>query len=850
MAAGDDVLLQALNGNLAVNAAVDAGKQAGDDASLLASLGITQSGNITAGGTIDAEAQGGSIDMADGAAAVAGGNIRYLAAQDADVTGLDGANVRVEAAGGNVTDAGDLAADVSAATAQLVAGGSVGGPAAAAIDTAVGTLAARASGGSVYVSEADALTIGTVAAIGVNRIGLDSSTTPQAGVELAGASASGNVKIEAGGELTVSKAVSAGDDVLLRALNGNVALNVGVTAGDDVSVLASAGITQTAEGDIAAGGTIDVAAQGGSIDMADGATAVAGGNIRYLAAQGADVTGLDGANVRVEAAGGNVTDAGDLAADVSAATAQLVAGGSVGGPAAAAIDTAVGTLAARASGGSVYVSEADALTIGTVAAIGVNRIGLDSSTTPQAGVELAGASASGNVKIEAGGEQTVSAAVTAGDDVLLRALSGNVVLKGAVTAGDDVSVLAALGITQTAAGDIAAGGTIDVEAAGGLIDLAEGAEARTTAGGNIRYAATGDVVLDGVLNAGAGDVAVTAGGGITDHGNGITVSANGFANGNDDVNIFARQVSLRATGDIGDAGAGTSGTRPFNPITVVADEVAAQGASVAVYGKADLMIGSVGDITVTRVMLNDANVDVTSAGLSGINAGCGSVNLMADQSVIDGNDTGVDIAAGALVISAGQIIGAGDAGNSIDALEISLCGSSAPADIWINNVAGGSDRTVLAFLDTAGGVDDPVASAANGSGALIFINGQYVGGDPTFVQLFAAAEAFPAETPELKSRQGVFGDPFFLHDQLDINEPVALGLIDFILAEKATITGDPEIPADAYIEILSGGLSPSSSIWFGTKTEGGKTQTGKPGTEKKEQAETAKPVPVQISALR
>jgi hypothetical protein len=73
----------------------------------------------------------------------------------------------------------------------------------------------------------------------------------------------------------------------------------------------------------------------------------------------------------------------------------------------------------------------------------------------------------------------------------------------------------------------------------------------------------------------------------------------------------------------------------------------------------------------------------------------------------------------------------------------------------------------------------------------------------------------------------VFGDPFFLHDQMDINEPVALGLIDLILTGKATITGAPEIPADAYREIFSGGLSPSTSFWFGTGTD-----------DKQEEAET------------
>ncbi len=176
-------------------------------------------------------------------------------------------------------------------------------------------------------------------------------------------------------------------------------------------------------------------------------------------------------------------------------------------------------------------------------------------------------------------------------------------------------------------------------------------------------------------------------------------------------------------------------------------------------------------------------------------------------------------------------------------------GGRGAQDIWVNNVSGSPDRFVYAFFNTVGGNHEPTAGAANGSGAFIFVNGQYVGGDPTYVQLFAAVESYPAETPELKSRQGVFGDPFFLHDQMDINEPVALGLIDLILADKATITGDPEIPAEAYRDIVSGGLSPSSSFWFGVDDKEEEPESSeKPAPE--QQVEHKTPAPLQISALR
>ena len=131
---------------------------------------------------------------------------------------------------------------------------------------------------------------------------------------------------------------------------------------------------------------------------------------------------------------------------------------------------------------------------------------------------------------------------------------------------------------------------------------------------------------------------------------------------------------------------------------------------------------------------------------------------------------------------------------------------------------------------------------------MAFVNGQYVGGDPKYVNLFAAIESFPAETPELKSRQGVFGDPFFLHDQMDINESVALGLIDFILVEKSSMTGDPELSVDVFEDMSKGALSPSSSYWF--KSESKKESQSDTPAKTEQQAGAGKGELLQVSAVR
>ncbi len=60
----------------------------------------------------------------------------------------------------------------------------------------------------------------------------------------------------------------------------------------------------------------------------------------------------------------------------------------------------------------------------------------------------------------------------------------------------------------------------------------------------------------------------------------------------------------------------------------------------------------------------------------------------------------------------------------------------------------------------------------------------------------------------------MFGSPFFLHDQMDVNSPVALGLIDFLLADKAHIVGDPELTIDPTGLMEASSLSPITSIWY------------------------------------
>jgi hypothetical protein len=115
--------------------------------------------------------------MVDGALSQsADGNIRYTAAQDVNLGGLDAGagDVSITATGGSVLDGGDTYTDVTADGLRLAAGVGVG-TLSDPLDTAVNTVAATAGSGGIYLSDADSIMIGTVGPVAIDRI-LDDGT--------------------------------------------------------------------------------------------------------------------------------------------------------------------------------------------------------------------------------------------------------------------------------------------------------------------------------------------------------------------------------------------------------------------------------------------------------------------------------------------------------------------------------------------------------------------------------------------------------------------------------------------------------------------------------------------------
>ena len=410
---------------------------AGSDVSVLASGSVVQNANIDAIlGSIDVRASAGDINMAPTVASTAGADIRIEARDNVQLSTLSAldSNVSVLASNGAITDVqiGDTIdgidfngfaivsgrrVNIFAEGASLQAGISVG-TGDSAIDTEVTALAAAAGSGSVHILESDGVNVGSPVVASVNRVGLDSNSTPISGLDLDGVIAGNDAKIETvSGDLSVSRAITAGNDILLAAdddlakdagLGDGTALGI-VTLGVDavltatsgnVSVLGEQSVAQFAN--ITAGGTVDVEAYNGNIFMSDDALSTATNDLRYLASNG-EITlgGLAADNVRVEA-NGAIIDGGDTNLDINAPTGgiQLISTTDSIGSAANSIEIDGGSLAVSATRGGAYLNEADDLSIAPVDSITLQRVTLDNSfsnltTSPLSGVTLSSVSGVG-----------------------------------------------------------------------------------------------------------------------------------------------------------------------------------------------------------------------------------------------------------------------------------------------------------------------------------------------------------------------------------------------------------------------------------------------------------------------
>lgn len=591
--AAGHILLQAgetiegTTADLAVNAAVGSTSgstslAAADNLTIAAGATVSTSGDSTQ--FVDVRADDSiTMDATAALSATGGGAVWVVASAGEVVLGtLDAGTGRAfVSAGTNILDAaGDDATpgvNITGGQVRLAAGGAIGG-AGEILETSAVTLAARSSGGDLFLSETDALSIGTVGAVTSSRVAADGTIASAAGVaDLAGLDSAGALVLQAGGNLTVPAAVQAAGNLRLHAA-GTLDVSAAVaSSGGHVSVVATGQMNVNATASVAAqaaGKALDMASTTGHLVMFDGATATTNaGSLRVSA-------GLTATLSRVDARSDADRAVDSLAGQGGWGDVSIVAGGAILGNA-SSTDPAVHARQLRLQAGSIasdavnlsieavrlgaetnvfsgnmFLKEATALELGTSAGITVYRVGLDGGsgvTTGQTDAAMAGLStltgSTGSIVLQttagllSGG---AAATVMAGGNILLRSggIASDIDLDGQVRSfGGHVSLAAGRHLLLD--GDITASGSgksIDLLATG-AVTLAQGHRV-STADGNVSVDAGGTVTLEEV-DAGTGSVRIS-GSAIID----------GDAAGDSEVDVKAVGLVLSATaGGIGAAGA-------------------------------------------------------------------------------------------------------------------------------------------------------------------------------------------------------------------------------------------------------------------------------------------------------
>ncbi|NML47853.1 LEPR-XLL domain-containing protein [Ramlibacter sp. G-1-2-2] len=532
--------------------------------------------------TISVTGSGQTLDVSADAAITTEGNARFATAGGALRLYADAGDVSLgvaDAGAGNVSISAmhggrilDAQADDGNATpsANVIAGsvrlqGDAGiGLAGALFDTQVATLAAKVTTGSVFLAERDALSVGDVAALSVNRITAQATLgAPVSDTSLSGIGGNAGVVLQAGGNLAIDRAVGAGGNLLLSS-GGTLAVNaIASTSAGNLSALANGTLTVAATGVLDATAGVDIESTTGAVNMVDGAVARSNAaTIRVKAATGVTVGLLDARSSSDRAggttndfatwgavsvvAGGNIADnTGETATDIYGYTVRLQAGGGIGASG-EQLETEAGQMSAKAGAAGLFLADATGLEVLAQGDIGVARVGLDGvAAIGPVDAAQSGLASGGVLAVVAQGGPLVvdtGTAVTAAGNVLLTALTSDVALSSDVSSGGNISI--------ESARDLLVAGNIAATAAGKTVDLSatrtlSQAQGTTISSnnGNVSLDAGGAVTIE-TLNAGTGGVFVS----------GLTI-ADGDAAGDTEVDIIGGAAQLKGSNGIGAAGA-------------------------------------------------------------------------------------------------------------------------------------------------------------------------------------------------------------------------------------------------------------------------------------------------------
>ena len=743
-------IVSAAKGDASVTAtagdATIAGTVTGEESAKVSATGgdAKVSGTVTAKDATEVTSADKSVKLSEGGkVAVTGGAGTTLTlngktgVEGAGTVDAKGATLDVDAAEGDIKLTGTVLAKDAAFDAKDI---SVYGES----NDFTGDVEATATAGSIEIRDANALT-------------------------LKSAGSAKDVRVVAGGDLETTGAVNGGENVLLESTGGSATLNGTATAGKNLTV-SSKGAT-TANKKVEAGEDLYVKA-GGDIAVKAGAKAgqtmalVSGGKIEADSVDAKtfhskDENGVKIGTLSVEAAtfqtkgdfetklakdaklavsaGGNVT------IDANGNSLEIGASSAAGGAAATVTEVLAGggTAEAELAGTGTAAGSATGLSAGKNATV------KNAKDVKGTGVEAK----SGDTTVDATGVYDVGS-TTAGNSVDLD-VGGNV-NAGTVKAGGKTD----LDIGGNATIGTLAGGSIDADVKGSMdVSSANGGKTDLAVGGNLKF----DTLKASTLTANAGSVAA----GAATVGGAATITSRGAITDNGS-EIAAKNLTMTAGGDIG------SSAKPITTKTT--------GGTLAKVSGNNVYLKETGTGPVTVGSIEAKNrLELTAPNIGGNDPG-----NRHGGGFVAGGGTGPNIKAGA---AGAHFDVAGRIGTADNPMRLDVAG---PITMDSGTLHGGKTFTatttspsylyVIAEQENPEGVDwdgylgdDDLMIPG-----LVIVNGQIYAGHPDLIRRVNRALAFTVETPELKSKQGVFGSPLFVHTDMDVSEAASIGSVDYL----------------------------------------------------------------------
>ena len=601
--------------------------------------------------------------------------------------------VTISTTGGAIYNGAGSNNALIAQTVSFQATGDIGQSANPILNT-VQTLQASSSGGSVYLTEGQGTTLGSVLAdadaVITTSAGTFSVQTVTAGGDVTLSTSNGSI-LNGGGIITASSASLSATNAI--GASGN-SLPTDV---DDLSASVSAQGAPIYMANSSALSSVSATTKAGSV-----AISYTGGSLAFTPSNSL-LTVSAGPAVAFDNTGGNLVigtlDAGAAAVSLTASggiTAQngavtltagdisLAAGSSVGASGSPIHTVASASLTGTAAAGGIYISQAGAFTLTASASGAGNDIDVVNTT----------------------GDMTLKK-VSAPDQVSLN--TGGSILNGST---DSTANILAASATLTASGAIGASGNpllmamgtlVSASAAGGGVFLFNSGSLQVTsvtAGGDVSVSTIGALTV-GTVSAAGQSVALGASRTILD-GNGaagnITADSLSFIGGSVGMSgdpMETTVASLRASTTAGGVYVVNTGTLALGPVTALG-----AGSNVIVETTGSMNLGEVlargNDVTLTSdagaiTKAGGSGVNVTArtltiAAATGIGAAGSPLSLDVDKLDASGGAGGVStVNAGALALTSTSFVGKGAANLTFDAQSITvLDNSGAVMDIGVD----------------------------------------------------------------------------------------------------------------------------------------------------------------------